>query len=108
METKDLRKTNISDVMKTVSPRVKMINSKASHAAVMIAEKMQAAGAAASEKLREHAPDLASIIIVQAAYSLALGVISVIVGESSIAALIIGQLPLVVYGVAKIILRVKK
>lgn len=108
MENQKQSKTTVADVIESAAPKVKSLAVKASSAALIISEKMEVAGGVVSEKLKDRDPGLTNIIIVQAVYSLTLAIVSAAVGENSLFSVIVGQLPLAVYGISKIILRVKK
>jgi hypothetical protein len=87
------------EAIEALMPRLRRAGALAVAATVLASERMDEAGA----RLGAAAPDLAKICVVQTAYALALGVLSVATGSSGIAALIVSQLPLVVYVAARMI-----
>jgi len=97
--TSKTRQDKTRDAIEAMMPRLRRAGAAAVAATVIASERMDEIGT----RLGAAAPDMAKICVVQTAYTLALGVLSVATGSSGIVSLIVGQLPVVVYVAARVI-----
>jgi hypothetical protein len=65
-------------------------------------------GERAGKTFPKYAPGLTQVAIVQAAYSLAIGVAAIAIGSSSLVGIIAANLPLAIYATAIILKKVLK